>query len=118
MLVWQNEVIDYVERIMERFALDEETLALDLIDQVGPGGTFVDQLHTVEHFRREVWMPGLLDRAYWAQWEQAGRPDTARRVRERLDELLASYVPEPLATDVERDFQRILADARKHLPGA
>ena len=118
MLVWQNEVIDYVERIMERFALDEETLALDLIDQVGPGGTFIDQLHTVRHFRREVWMPGLLDRAYWSQWEQAGRPDTARRVCERLDELLASYVPEPLATDVERDFQRILADARKHLPGA
>jgi len=117
MLVWQSEVIEYVERIARGFEVSETTLALDLIDQVGPGGTFIDQDHTVEHFRREVWMPALLDRDYWPTWLAAGRPDTRRRCRERRDALLAAYRPTPISDSVDRDVRRICADARKHLVG-
>ena len=117
MLVFQNEVIDYVERIARSFVVDNEHLALDVIDEVGPGGVFIDQEHTVAHFRSEVWMPRLLDREYFQQWQDAGRPDTARRARERLNELLASYRQTPLADNVSRDVERVLADARKHLAG-
>lgn len=117
MLVWQNEVILYVERIARGFEVSEETLALDLIDQVGPGGTFIDQDHTVENFRKEIWMPTLLDREYWPAWVAAGRPDTRRRCRERREELLAAYRPTPLAADVERDVRRICESARQRLAG-
>lgn len=117
MLIWQHEVIEYVERVMRSFEVNQETLALDLIDQVGPGGTFIDQPHTAEHFREELWMPQLLDRDYWQQWDSAGRPDAAERARRRLDELLADYVPQPLDEDVECEFRRILADARRRLAG-
>lgn len=115
MLVWQNEVIEYVERIARGFEISEETLALDLIDQVGPGGTFIDQQHTVEHFRKEVWMPTLLDRDYWPTWAEAGRPDSRRRCRDRREDLLSAYKPTPLPDSVERDVARVCADARKHL---
>ena len=117
MLVFQHEVIDYVERVLRTFAVDDETLALDVIDAVGPGGTFIAEEHTVAHFRREVWQPQVLDRQYWAPWEAGGRRDTRQRVRERLEALLDAYQPHPLADDVERECRRIVADARQRLGG-
>ena len=116
-LVWQDEVIAYVERMLRGFEVSDETLALDLIDEVGPGGTFIDRMHTAEHYREQIWMPTLLDREYWPTWEAAGRPDTASRVRERLDALLACYEPTPLDPAVDADMARVVADARKHLGG-
>jgi len=117
MLVFQHEVIEYVEHAVRSIAIDDEHLALDVIDAVGPGGGFIDQEHTLDHFRAEVWMPSILDRQYWDQWEQAGRVDTAARVRERLDALMAQYTPAPLTDDVSRDVDRVLADARRHVGG-
>ncbi len=115
MLVFQHEVIQYVERVMRSFAIDDETLALDVIDAVGPGGLFIDQDHTLDHFRTEVWMPKLLDRRYWSAWDEAGRPETIDRVRQRLLDLQNAYEPCPLPDATERDVQRVLADASRHL---
>ena len=115
MLVFQHEAIEYVERVARSFQIDDGRLALDVIDQVGPGGVFIDQEHTVEHFREEVWSPNLLDRRYWPQWHDAGRPDTLARVRERLAELLDAYRPAPLDDDRQRDLRRALAEARTAL---
>ena len=115
MLVWQDEVIAYVERIIRGFEISDDTLALDVIDDVGPGGTFIDQLHTLEHFRHELWQPTLLDRDYWPNWEDAGRPDTASRTRDRMEELLAAYVPTPVPDEVDREVDGILAKAREDL---
>lgn len=115
-LVFQHEVIEYVERVARGFIVDDEHLALDLIDQIAPAsGVFIDQEHTVAHFRQEVWMPTILDREYWQQWEEQGRPDTARRTREKLLSLLEAYQPNPLPDSVEKDVRKIIADAKKHL---
>ena len=115
MLVWQNEIIEYVERMLRGFEINDDTLALDLIDEVGPGGTFIDTLHTAEHFRSELWMPTVLDRDYWPAWEAAGRPDTRGRVRERRDALLESYEPVPMDNDLDREIERIVQAAREKL---
>jgi len=117
MLVFQHEVIEYIERILNSFTIDDETLALDLIDRLGPGGTFIAEEHTVKHFREEIWMPVILDRLYWDQWEQIGKPTTEQRVKERLEKLLVSYKPHPLDESVERDVQKVLERARKTLGG-
>ena len=113
MLVFQHEVIEYVERIMRGFEIDDEHLGLDVIDEVGPGGTFIDRMHTVEHFRSELWMPTILDRSYWPQWEGLGRPDVADKLSARVAELLDSYEEKPLDDDLEKQVCRIVNDARK-----
>jgi len=115
MLVFQHEAIEYVERIMRSFEINDETLALDLIDQLGPGGSFIAEEHTVRHFRREVWIPSILDREYWAAWADGGRKTSADRVKERLESLLASYVPHPFDDNVEREVQNVVARARASL---
>ncbi|MDP7254798.1 MAG: trimethylamine methyltransferase family protein, partial [Planctomycetota bacterium] len=59
-LVLQEEIISYVERTMAPVDMSDEALGLDLIDEVGPGGTFIDTMHTVERMRSELWAPKLL----------------------------------------------------------
>lgn len=115
MLVFQHEVMSYIERLARGFEVTSEKLALDLIDDIGPGGTFIDQEHTVRHFREEVWMPRLLNRQYWQQWEDEGKPDLAVRVRRHVQDLLAAYEQPPLADGLAANLDRIVADAKKHL---
>lgn len=58
MIVIGNEIIAYVHRLMDGFEINTENLALDLIHKIGPGGSYVETQHTLEHFR-EVWYPKL-----------------------------------------------------------
>ena len=100
---------------MRGFDVDEEHLALDLIDEVGPGGVFIDQPHTAQHFRKELWMPSVLDREYWSAWESAGRSTTAQRTRERMLELLGSYQQRPMDERASRDMQKVVEAAQRSL---
>src|SRR3989304_196686 len=65
MLVLQAEVISYVESTMGVVEFNDEALGLDVIGEVGPGGNYIDTEHTVEHFRKELWFPKILDRDYF-----------------------------------------------------
>jgi trimethylamine--corrinoid protein Co-methyltransferase len=114
-LVFQHETIEYIERIARSITVNNEKLGLDIIDNVGPGGTFIDQMHTAKHFRSELWMPGLLDRQFWSAWEQDGRKHLSSKLPNKVDELLASYVEKPLEDSVANDVENILKSARKHL---
>jgi trimethylamine--corrinoid protein Co-methyltransferase len=113
MLVLQNEVISYAQSVNRQMTVDADTLALDLIDQVGPKGTFVDQEHTVMHFREELWFPELLDRSYYGAWQDDGFASMETRCRLRKEEILAAHQPEALDAAVDREFSRIVESARQ-----
>ena len=114
-LVLQEEVISYVESVMRNVEITDETLGLDVIEQAGPGGTFIDKMHTVEHFRNELWFPKLLDRNFYQAWLDGGATDTAQRCRERKQHLLATHRVEPIDDDLDRELDKIVAAARRHL---
>jgi trimethylamine--corrinoid protein Co-methyltransferase len=108
----QHELIGYVERVMRGIAFgDDEALGLEVIAQVGPGGSFIDQEHTAAHFRQELWFPTLLDRSFYDEWARRGKQTLADRCRERKEQLLRDHRPEPLPADVDREIARILASA-------
>ena len=111
MLVLQNEVISYVESTMREVDFSDEALGLDVIDEVGPGGTFIDSIHTAEHFRRELWVPRVLDREYYQAWLDGGASDTESRCRSRKEEILRTHEPEPLPADLERALDEIVKAA-------
>jgi len=115
MLVMQHEIAAYIERMMRGFEIDDETLGLDTIRAVGHDGTFLDQPHTVEHFRQELWFPGLLDREFWSNWVEAGAGTLHDRCTARVEEVLRTHQPEPLDDDLERELDDIVASARRHL---
>jgi trimethylamine--corrinoid protein Co-methyltransferase len=117
MLVFQHEAIGYLERILRGIDIDDELLGLDLIDCVGPGGSFIAEEHTVRHFRSQLWMPRILDRLFYEPWSEQGRPDALARTREQLAAVEVSYVPKPLPDSVERDVARLVERARSRLGG-
>ena len=70
-LVIDNEIIDYALRFVEGFEVNDDTLAVDIIDKVGPGGIYLGEKHTIQHFR-ERWMSRLSDISSYETWEKQG----------------------------------------------
>ncbi len=103
-----DELINYVKRFMQGLEVSEETLALDVIDEIGPHGDFLGTKHTVRHYK-EDWYPKLFDRQIYDGWAAAGGKTLRERARERVEEILADHQPEPLPADVQRKIDEIAA---------
>ena len=84
-----------VKRFMEGLVVTEETLALDVIDRVGPGGHFLEEEHTYCHFRENRY-PGLLDRHAWDDWESRGSQNLGDRATARVRQIFETHQPPPL----------------------
>jgi trimethylamine--corrinoid protein Co-methyltransferase len=97
-LVIDNEIIGMVMRAVEGIRVDDDTLAFDLIKEVGPGGHFVASRHTRRHIRSEIYNPQLSDRDNRDKWNDAGAKDTRARATEKARELL-DMLPEPLLSE-------------------
>lgn len=115
MLVWQDEVIAFVESAMRELDFSDEALGFTESLEVGPGGSFIAREHTARHFRRELWFPRLLDRDYYQAWLEAGATSAEDRCVARRQGLLASHVPEPVSPELDRALTEIVGAARRHL---
>jgi trimethylamine--corrinoid protein Co-methyltransferase len=71
MLVMSNEVIGMAKYMLGGIKVTPETLAVDVIERVGPGGHYLAQDHTRAHFRTEMWIPTLMNRQMRRAWERA-----------------------------------------------
>ncbi len=111
MIVLSDEIIGMVKRFLSGVKVDDETLALKAIDEVGPGGDFLSQDHTVKHLRSELWFPRLIDRTKYDAWESAGSRTMGDRVRDRVNEILATHQAPPLPADVDAGIDQIIASA-------
>jgi trimethylamine--corrinoid protein Co-methyltransferase len=114
MLVMNDEIIAMTRRIMRGIEVNDDTLMLDLIDQIGPGGEFMSTKETARRCRAEIWDPTLMDRQPWVNWEAAGSPTMHDRLKARLREILATHKPPPLPDDAAEKIEAILqaAEAR------
>jgi trimethylamine--corrinoid protein Co-methyltransferase len=109
-----DEIIGYVKRLLRGIEVTPETLAAQVIGQVGPGGHYLATDHTMEHFRKEFWFPRLLDRGRWQDWQAKGSFTLGDRVQHHLEEILNHHQAVPLQPDVQKQIDEILyrAEAR------
>jgi len=87
--VTDNEILGMVMRAVEGIKVNDDTLAFDLIKEVGPAGHFVYAKHTRKHIRSEHYQPVLSDRDHWSDWQSKGKPDTATRAKAKAEKILA-----------------------------
>jgi trimethylamine--corrinoid protein Co-methyltransferase len=106
-----DELINYVKRFMTGLEISEETLALDIIDEVGPHGDFLGTKHTRNHFKDD-WYPTLFDRTNYDNWALDGGQTLRQRANARVDEILESHVPEPLPADVQQKIDAIARNTK------
>ena len=113
MVVLSDEIVGMAKRFLSGVRVDEETLALDLIHEVGPGGNFLACEHTVHNMRRELWFPKLMDRTKYAAWQAEGSKTLGDRVRDRVRGILETHTVPPLPDKVEAGIDEILAESDK-----
>ena len=115
-LVICDEIVGWLEHFMAPIEINDETLALDLIDEVGPDGQFLVTDHTRRHFR-ERWHPQLFERDTYKGWLAKGGKSLAERAAKRVEEILAEHKPEPLADDVVQAIKAIIRRAEESARG-
>jgi trimethylamine--corrinoid protein Co-methyltransferase len=105
------EFVDMLNAFMDGIEVTDETLALDLIKQVGVGGNFLDTDHTARHFRKELWIPKLFERKLPANASEPPQDKVMERAIERTRETLSKPQPPPLPQDKVAELTRILKSA-------
>ena len=109
MMVFCGETISMMRRFMNGIPLDAEALALDVIHQVGPGGDFLTEKHTLKHFR-EHWQPKLFSRQRIEDWTANGSKRLGQRLREKTVALIEEHKPVPLSDYARGEIAHILKE--------
>jgi trimethylamine--corrinoid protein Co-methyltransferase len=123
-LVIDNEFCGTAYRLVEGINFDENALATEIIDNVGPGGHFLAEKHTRDNLVRERFMPSnIIDRLSPDAWVKAGSRNSTDRAREAVDTILNEHEPVMMPRENEEKLERIFKDILKryninafHLP--
>jgi trimethylamine---corrinoid protein Co-methyltransferase len=107
-LVMDTEIFSWNAFIAAGIRVDEETIAVDAIKQVGIGGNYLGQRHTRRHMK-EVWRPRLLDRTMWDAWVASGREGAYEKATAVAQQILAEHTPVPLGAEARGVIERIVA---------
>jgi trimethylamine--corrinoid protein Co-methyltransferase len=108
--VIDNEIIGMIHRILRGITVNQETLGFDVIENVGPGGNFVIEEHTVNHMMDEFFYPELSVRFNFDIWEERGRPDMLSRASDVVQNILGENTEGVLDLD-------LISEIRETFPG-
>jgi trimethylamine--corrinoid protein Co-methyltransferase len=106
-----DEMLGWLAHFIRGVDVSDEALAVDLIDEVGPDGQFLDKEHTLAHFR-ERWYPTLVDRNNYDGWQAKGGTTLAERATQRVEKILAEHHPDPLPDDVAQAVHAVVERAK------
>ncbi|WP_407313533.1 trimethylamine methyltransferase family protein [Desulfosporosinus sp. SB140] len=116
LVVIADEVLGMARRLTSGIRVDQETLALDVIEKVGPGGNFADEDHTSDH-SEDNYVPRLVNRAARSIWENAGGKTLTQVANEKVRDIINYHEPIPLPKDVAEKIRGIVENAVGHMPG-
>jgi len=105
------EIFSIIHKMMQGIVVDEESLALDTIAAVGPGGNFLSQKHTLKHMR-DLFLPQFMDRRPYSEWETKkddGRDWALAKARKTLE----THQPEPLDSQINAEMAKIITSLEK-----
>ena len=113
-LILDCEACEHARAYLRRFQINDDALALDLIHRVGPGGHFLGERHTVEHFKQEIWSSELSDTFIL---DSAAKGSFIVRARAKVTEILATHTPPPVKDSIRKEMEQILRHAEKDILG-
>jgi trimethylamine--corrinoid protein Co-methyltransferase len=117
-VVIDNEILGMVYRAIRGVNVKDDTLALGLIDRIGPGGSYLADKHTRRHVLSEHFIPTIFDRNVRETWERKGARDAVQTAKEKVQEILAKHQPNELDKAVQGDLDSIMTRAKQALYGA
>lgn len=111
-LVMDVEICEQAFAYLRQFEVNDETLALEVIDAVGPGGHYLAQKHTVKHFRQELWTKRLKDTIIL---DRSGTGSFAERAKYKVKEILANHHVPPIDAETLIEMDKLMQQARREL---
>jgi len=107
-LVIDNEIAGMVSRVLGGISITDETLAVDEICKVGPNASFLGSSFTAKHFRREHFLPSLLDRRSMESWIKSGSRDITEVAREKAKRILSEHEPVPMDKGIIAELEEYI----------
>jgi trimethylamine--corrinoid protein Co-methyltransferase len=114
-LVMGNEVIGMTKRFVEGISITRETIARQIIEDVGPGNNFLVHQHTIDHFKKELWNAKLLNRQTIDAWKDAGKPSMEDRVKEEVRMITETHKPKPLSDSILSELDLLKKEGEREI---
>jgi len=109
-MVMDNELAEMVKFTLQGIPVNDETLAVDVIHEIGHSKDYLGHDHTMAHMRTAQTYPSLIDRRMRVDWEAAGSKSIYERSWEKAMDILENYKPEPLPDEVQKNLQSIVEE--------
>jgi trimethylamine--corrinoid protein Co-methyltransferase len=113
-MVMDNEFARMIKYLVQGIPVNDETLAVDVIKEIGIGKDFLSHGSTYKHMRSQS-HPKLIDRRMREDWESTGRKDIYQRALEEARYILENHKPDPLPDSVLASLRSIVEDAEAEL---
>jgi trimethylamine--corrinoid protein Co-methyltransferase len=110
-----DEAIGYARRITRGIEVNEDTLAVPVIHNVGPNGHYLREEHTRRYYKNEFWYPKLCDRRNYEEWDMMGKTSFKERTAARVRDILATHQPSPIKPETEKAIEKALAEAEERV---
>lgn len=114
--VIDDDIAGMLGRFLEEIEINNETLAVEVIDEVGPiPGHYLNRPHTRKWWKKEQFIPRSADRLTHPEWLRQGKKDCITLANEKCKELCTSHTVNPSLTESqEQDIEKILKEAREY----
>jgi len=116
-LVMDNEFVSMIKHIVQGIPVNDDSLAVDVIKEVGASGDFLGHEQTLKYMRTLLSKTKLIDRRRRYAWEESGRLSLDQRAREEAKHILKTYKPDPLPENVTNKLRSIVSDAEREFGG-
>lgn len=117
-LVIDNEILGMIMKVLKKFDINEDTLALDLINRVGPKGHFTNQKHTAKYARSgEIYSSSLTNRLSWEDWLKGGKKSIVEVAEEEVKRIFEEHKPKPLEKTVKKELDETMNQIRSYYGG-
>lgn len=113
-LLIDHEMFTMMADMLKGFRVDDDTIPIDVIMDVGHEGHYLGKKHTVEHFR-EMWQPMVTDGRTYKDWAK-DKKNAVDHAREKAREILRTHQVEPLAPDLRKELHEMVKEAEKSIP--
>jgi len=109
------ENLHLIDRFLEGFRADDEDAALDIIREVGIGGSFLSHSHTLANYAKNLYVPEIMDRTLPSRLEEDMKKDMVFLAQRKVEKILAGDDLYKIDKDREKEIDGIVEAAAKEL---
>lgn len=114
-LILDAEAVSYLKRIKNGFKVNDETIGLDVIKDVGIGGNYLLEKHTIKHLKTDYWKPINFNRDSYSVWAGKQKKRLDEKCREYMEHILKNHEIDFIDKDIEKEIDKIVKSAKENL---